>query len=416
MAEITVINQPRNGQLGDFLTEALKRDVYREFNAVVAFAKNSGVLRLKDSIESYRKGGSHVKIFVGIDLDGTSYEALTSLLAISDELYVVHTESSQTFHPKIYRFMGDEDSLLIIGSNNMTSGGLWSNFETCAVLGYSSDSEEGNRIQKEISEYMSYLVSYESLSRRITTQDDIEELYQAGYIDKEAKIRIRKISADRGESVDKQKKALFTTQVPAHVPSVTVPRAPQTAKRSAPVLGNLASLVPHQTESAVSDQFMWFQTGKMTGGSRNILDLSKTALVVKGSPIGTMFDQGQEDVMGGGTEFFGVDPANEDITKDITINYDGVDYSGNTIKYPTGDKANGTWRLQIKGVSPSGVKITQALGKDELVEKVLAFTRISDDYFYLSIFAGDDLSQFQDTSRIVAHNGTTTRSRFMGLL
>src|SRR3546814_5769996 len=98
----------------------------------------------------------------------------------------------------------------------------------------------------------------------------------------------------------------------------------------------------------------------MTGGSRNILDLSMKSLVTRGDPSGTSFDLGDPTFMRGGVEFFGLNPANTNQTKDVTLNFDGVDYVGNTILFPTGNHANGTWRLQIKGVSPSQVKITDA--------------------------------------------------------
>src|SRR3546814_6030099 len=73
----------------------------------------------------------------------------------------------------------------------------------------------------------------------------------------------------------------------------------------------------------------------------------------------------------------------------VTLNFDGVDYVGNTILFPTGNHANGTWRLQIKGVSPSQVKITDAFrakGEDfYLVKKIITFTEIDPGYFFMSV-------------------------------
>src|SRR3546814_12765764 len=58
----------------------------------VAFAKNSGVLRVKNALENFRKSGGIVNVYVGVDLGGTSYEALTALLLYTDTLNVVHSE------------------------------------------------------------------------------------------------------------------------------------------------------------------------------------------------------------------------------------------------------------------------------------------------------------------------------------
>lgn len=125
-----LMNQPFTGQLGNHLIELLNSQEYQTLNIVVAFAKNSGVLRIKESLENFRKHGGKVNVYVGVDLGGTSYEALTNLLLLTDTLSVVHAEEGQTFHSKIYQFLGAEDGLIIIGSHNLTGGGLWTNFET----------------------------------------------------------------------------------------------------------------------------------------------------------------------------------------------------------------------------------------------------------------------------------------------
>lgn len=97
-----IINQPFQGQLGDILISKLSED-YKSITIFSAFAKNSGVLRLQNSLESFKKSGGYIKAFIGIDLDGTSYEALLNLYALCDELYVIHSENfSVTYHSKIY--------------------------------------------------------------------------------------------------------------------------------------------------------------------------------------------------------------------------------------------------------------------------------------------------------------------------
>ncbi|MBU2885498.1 hypothetical protein KO507_06965 [Gilvimarinus agarilyticus] len=87
-----LMNQPFNGQLGNRLIELLESQDYHTLNIVVAFAKNSGVLRMKDALENFRVKGGKVNVFVGVDLNVTSYEALTALLLCTDSLNVVHSE------------------------------------------------------------------------------------------------------------------------------------------------------------------------------------------------------------------------------------------------------------------------------------------------------------------------------------
>jgi len=53
---MSIINQPFQGQLGDILISELKNG-YTNFTIFSAFAKNSGVLRLKESIENFKSSG-----------------------------------------------------------------------------------------------------------------------------------------------------------------------------------------------------------------------------------------------------------------------------------------------------------------------------------------------------------------------
>lgn len=166
-------------------------------------------------------------------------------------------------------------------------------------------------------------------------------------------------------------------------------------------------------------QTIWFETRKMTGGSRNILDLSKRSLVERGDPTGTSFDLGEPKFMRGGVEFFDMNPAITNQSKNITLNFEGVDYIDNTILFPDGGKANGTWRLQIKGISSSGKGITEALrstGEEYyLVKKVVTFTKIQSDYYSMSVFPESELETFKAASRVLARNGVSTSARWLGM-
>ena len=124
--------------------------------------------------------------------------------------------------------------------------------------------------------------------------------------------------------------------------------------------------------------------------------------------------------MRGAVEFFGINPSSTEVRKDITLNFEGVDYARNTILFPAGDNANGTWRLQIKGVSSSQERITDAFrakGEEHyLVEKIVTFTKIEDDYYSISVFPESELENFKAASRVLAWNGSTRNAKQLGLL
>ncbi|SPZ22602.1 Predicted HKD family nuclease [Providencia rettgeri] len=412
-----LMNQPFTGQLGSRLIELLDSKEFHTLNIIVAFAKNSGVLRIKDSLETFRKQGGVVNIYVGVDLGGTSYEALTTLLLHTDSLNVVHSEKKQTFHSKIYQFLGENKGLLIVGSHNLTGGGLWTNFESSIHIPTERTNENEMKILSEFNDYVENLTLLDNSFMPITSQDDIEILLQNDYIFKEVAEQVRLATTIKQERTLAR---LFGKGATIQLPRVTISKVPLAAEEATSIIDtHQESTSIHQLQKN-DGQTIWFETGKMTGGSRNILDLSKRSLIEHGDPIGTSFYLGNNQFIRGGVEFFGLEPTSTDQKKDITINFEGVDYFSNTILYPVGNNPNGTWRLQIKGISTSGTKITdifRAKGETEyLVRKIIAFTKIQSDYFFMSVFAESELEKFKTASFILARNGSTKNARQLGLL
>jgi len=406
-----LMHQPFTGQLGNRLIELLNSPNYHTLNIVVAFAKNSGVLRIKDSLERFRERGGVINVYVGIDLGGTSYEALTALLINTDSLNVVHSESGQTFHAKIYQFLGDDEGLIVVGSHNLTGGGLWTNFESSVHITVDESGENKEKILSDLESYIEELSSLNDSFMPITSQTDIDLLLENGYLFKEVAERVRLATSIKKDNANPR---LFGNGVSARLPAISMPQAKITA---ATIVTPVEPVSVIQSEDG---QTIWFETRRMTGGSRNILDLSMRSLIERGNPSGTSFDLGNTQFMRGGVEFFGLEPSSTDLSKNITINFEGVDYFDNMILFPEGVSANGTWRLQIKGVSTSDTKITDAFrakGETEyLVRKIITFTKIEADYFFMSVFAESELENFKAASRILARNGLTTSARQLGLL
>lgn len=409
MNSVQLINQPLGGQIGNYLQSYLESSKFNKLIIVVAFAKNSGVLRLKKAFETFRKSGAEIEAYVGIDLDGTSYEALISLLKIANKLTVVHLESGQTFHPKIYSFTSQDECVLIVGSNNLTSGGLWTNIETSMVFTEGGDAEE-SEVQKDLIGFIEQFKNTSGVCFEIKDEQDVDTLLNEGYVSKEAKTRIARNARIYQED---GKTPRFAKKLKADLPRVEhfhininkdQPQSPLNveSKESVP-----SALVED------GSSIIWFETRKMTGGSRNILDLSKTALVIKGDPKLTQFSMGEDDLMEGGVRFFDIDPKDISTVKDIVINYDGIDYSDNEVKFTAG---NGSWRLLFKGQSEDGTKFTEALGSEYLVNKIVTFTKIDDGYYFMAVFDADDMDEFQEVSKIVAYNGAGKNARLLGML
>lgn len=113
-----------------FLQKSLGDAEYNACRIIVAFARLSGIARLLPQIRGWRSRGHLIEAIVGIDRFGTSREALQVMLDELDAVYITRTaDESCTFHPKMYLFEGRRRSRAIVGSHNLTAGGLETNFE-----------------------------------------------------------------------------------------------------------------------------------------------------------------------------------------------------------------------------------------------------------------------------------------------
>jgi len=137
MAEIILINpadQPTGAfRLLNWLEDNFDDPDYNEFRLAVAFSKINPLLKLDEKIQYWKKQGKTMKGIFGIDHKGTSYQALDYALHNFDETYVLHAKHS-TFHPKLYMFIGDDHATFFYGSNNLTPGGIETNFEGGIII------------------------------------------------------------------------------------------------------------------------------------------------------------------------------------------------------------------------------------------------------------------------------------------
>lgn len=135
--EVEYIAQP-DTQLGRVLCELLDSDPKpARVVFVSAFVGLQTVIRIKEQVLELRESGTDVQFVVGIDLGGTSQEVLKELLGWGINIRVVkHRIPGHTFHPKLYLFEWEDRAKIIIGSNNITEGGFFGNYEGAAQVSY----------------------------------------------------------------------------------------------------------------------------------------------------------------------------------------------------------------------------------------------------------------------------------------
>lgn len=88
--------------------------------------------------------------------------------------------------------MGKDEAQTIIGSSNLTVGGLWRNIELCEITAYDYENPEDQSAVSALNEGLNSLIGKSPLvPKHICTLDEIDLLMKGGLIGYEAKVRLR---------------------------------------------------------------------------------------------------------------------------------------------------------------------------------------------------------------------------------
>ena len=99
-------------------------------------------MRIRQQIVDLAANRVDVRFVLGIDLGGTSREVVEEMLAWNVDVRIVKNRlPGHTFHPKLYLFEWRHQGMIIIGSNNITEGGFFANYEGAARVTYALPDE-----------------------------------------------------------------------------------------------------------------------------------------------------------------------------------------------------------------------------------------------------------------------------------
>jgi len=222
----------------------------------VAFLNKAGVDLLSSELSLL---GSKVDVFAGIRNDITSREGLRALMAHDANVHYVDTGSRHViFHPKIYFAQGDLEARMVLGSANLTPGGLNNNIEASITLDL--DLADGNdaSIAKSVDDEFSKLVSqYPAHVVRLTDPDELDELHAQGrLIDEASSFPPRTLASGAGGKMDvlariKLRVAPLTRTVKRSV----LPKPPVPAVPTAP--GSIAVAPPPAAATGAELELVW---------------------------------------------------------------------------------------------------------------------------------------------------------------
>ena len=218
---------------GTWLVDNLQANRWDSFRACVAFLKNSGLRHIAPSLHAYLASGGTASVTVGLSSGGTSAEGLESLWRILEDfeqpLYVVHeSRSSVSFHPKAYVFSSARKSCALVGSANLTEGGLFSNHELSAAFDWNHSDAASKRSFDQLSQVLDEWQTPSPYCLEVTSTL-LQRLYDDGLLPREAQIRPPRPRPQGATSPAAPRPAVFGSSNRVITPPVAVQPASSTA-------------------------------------------------------------------------------------------------------------------------------------------------------------------------------------------
>lgn len=287
----SVVLQPSNAEMGEIIKDLLssQNPVYDKVWLVSAFANAQAIQRIAPNILEAKSRGANINIVVGFDVKSTSAEALKRINSLGVNSILVHNaRGGHTFHPKIYLFQATgKRAEVFVGSNNLTDGGLYTNYEasTRTIFEFPSEYEEYTQFFASLAIYLNPAGS----TSQALTNELIELLVKRGDVPTEKEIRknqAKTLKPKKRRSIPKSPFGVEKIKRPPTLkksvkkPSVATTR---TGVRIKPAqvsdMPDLGKLLWQKTKLPASD--VQRQLGNVTGGLR----LTQAGWKVSENPI-----------------------------------------------------------------------------------------------------------------------------------
>lgn len=310
----------------------------------VAFVSQSGVDLLAARLAPH---GARTKAFIGIRNDITSTQGAKALLSAGASLFVVDTGSRNLlFHPKLYLVKGKKEARLMIGSANLTLGGLNNNIEAGVAIDLDlTDPQEKALVDGIEAEFDALVAAYPDNVLPITTNAQLDTLQASGrLIDETVASPPRPISAatsPAGDVVPRIKlkvlplRKLLAAAKKAVKPAVKVAIPAPPAKKAAAAAKKIAAaapaVVPAPAAAGIQYQLVW-ESKPLTERDLNVPTGKNT------HPTGSInLDKGLLPVAVDHRHFF----------RDIVFSA----LAWSPTARPTMEEAYGKFQLVLKGIS-----------------------------------------------------------------
>lgn len=173
-------NKVTHRSTGKYLIDFLKSKQFSSFTGISAFASAAVVELLSEYLLDSKM--EHINLIVGIDQEGTSKDALEEILKLNVNSYIFYQKESPIFHPKIYLFESDIKTVLIVGSSNLTTNGLFSNIESSILIEFNNTDEQGKALIHDLKKHYETLFDFSDSNLFKLTPEVIQAFVDKGIV------------------------------------------------------------------------------------------------------------------------------------------------------------------------------------------------------------------------------------------
>ena len=268
---------PDGLSLGDRICSELQSFKWNSILVAAAFVKRSGISRLYEPLDQFGSTQHGSMCFsIGIDHGGSSIEAVDALYTLltkhGGQLWIVHNPQgnpSPTYHPKMWLFSSStSEHLLLVGSGNITRGGLYTNYEASIAIG----TETGEQVILEAQNFFTRMTDESQPDVRQATPELLQDLHDAGHLPSEHELRRITTAANSLRRSDLQHKSTVPIfrgcQLPgsSSPPATGLPTSSIQIRRPSSMAPGITTLPPtdvlseplEQRDSATGPQHRYF--------------------------------------------------------------------------------------------------------------------------------------------------------------
>ena len=188
-AKIILQNISEEGSHASHVVQLLAKRDMSKYLLVSAYVTRGGVRKLESEL---RRIGPRCVVYAGINNGGTTDGGLLALLELGVELYIVDGGNGPIFHPKVFMAFNDKVAQLILGSANITDGGLVSNVEVGTCLELDLSEPEDRELFSRVLAGMDFLAERNPKNvQRIQSTDQIKRLLTLKLVMDEKRPKVR---------------------------------------------------------------------------------------------------------------------------------------------------------------------------------------------------------------------------------